>query len=500
MAGNSYPVIREKTRGLVWVALIAVMAIAALLVFDYAGAQDNDQWWLLATGREIVTSGIPYMNPFDVYGDQAIVVQQWIPAVLDYMLYESLGYVGFGLCVLVQGAIVAALAVSLGRKAMGNGNLDIACIVAAMMISVCSAYMSIRPQMWSMIAFLAILNVMESYRRSDNWKTLIWLPVIVIVHANVHMAMMPFDFVIVACYMLPSLHTLHLDTMNDRYHKLRLLIPMAAMALAALCNPYGIDGAMYLVNSYGAASYGNYIAEMGTTPTDTYYGIMMIASMIVGSMALGRLGLKKLNLPLTALFLMTLVLSFQHTRNVWLVALFAVPLVCSALETIHLNPRLRFLRDDAIKIISGTVGVFLILIVGVQVMTDNLVKEPTDTASTPIEAADWLDSNAETGAKVFTHFNAGGYMEWRGYRVGMDPRPELWNAAISKNGVNRYKEYIDMSQDKLSCEEYLSGKDFDYLLVNTDTELYKYLTASEMYSAVKNGSGYVLFAAKTAAV
>jgi hypothetical protein len=146
------------------------------------------------------------------------------------------------------------------------------------------------------------------------------------------------------------------------------------------------------------------------------------------------------------------------------------------------------------------VGIFLILIVGVQVMTDTLVKEPSDTASTPIEAADWLDGHADPNAKVFTHFNAGGYMEWRGYRVGMDARPELWNSAISKNGKDRYKEYIDMSQNKLSCEEYLADKEFDYLIVNTDTELYKYLTASEGYSTVETGSGYVLFSNDSAAV
>ena len=469
------------------------MAIAAILVFSYAGAQDNDQWWLLATGREIVTNGIPYMNPFDAYGDQAIVVQQWIPTVIDYMVYESFGYVGFGLCVLVQGLIVTILAIALGRAVMGNSNLDIACIVAAVMVSVCSAYMSIRPQMWSMMAFLAILNVMERYRRTDNWKLLIWLPVIVFAHVNVHMAMMPFDFFIVACYMLPRIRSLHISTMNDCYHRLRLIIPLAVMALAALCNPYGIDGALYLLNSYNSASYGNYIAEMGTTPTDTYYGMMMVVSVVIGSMALGKLGIKRLNLPLTVLFLLTLVLSFQHTRNVWLVALFALPLVCAALEDIHLIPRLRFLRDDVIKIISCMVGVFLILIVGIQVMTDNLVKDPKDTASTPIEAADWLDAHAQPKSTVFTHFNAGGYMEWRGYRVGMDARPELWNSAISKNGKDRYKEYIDMSQGNLSNEDYLKDKNFDYMLVNTDTDLYKHLTASESYSNVHSGNGYVLF-------
>ena len=123
------------------------------------------------------------------------------------------------------------------------------------------------------------------------------------------------------------------------------------------------------------------------------------------------------------------------------------------------------------------------------------MKDPKDSSSTPVAAADWLDEHAEGEVGVFTHFNAGGYLEWRGYKVAMDARPELWDSKISKNGQDRYHEYIDMSKDKMEPATYMEDKDFDYMIVNTDTDLYKYLLASTSYKVVQEGDGYVLFRA-----
>ena len=485
---------RLKTGGLVWVALAAALGMCGIAIFCYYGAQDNDQWWLLATGRWIAEHGIPYDNPFSLYGDQAIVIQQWLACLLDWVAYSLGGYVGLGILVLVMSLCVFCSVAALARTIM-DGNLDIACIVSLLFCACASSYMSIRPQMWSMLAFCAVLFVMERYRKTNSWKILIWLIPIMIVHANVHMAMMPYDLFIVACYLFPNIQGHYLKCARASYKRLPIVIVLVVMAACAFANPYGIDGALYLLNSYDAASYGNYIAEMGSTPTTTYYGMMMIVMVVVGAVSLGRLGLSHFNAPVTILYFVALALSFQHTRNVWLVALFAVPLAAAALSRIHFNPRTVFLRDDAPKVLIIAAGIVLMLALGITGTTEDLVKDPKDSTNTPVAAADWLDSHAEGDVGVFTHFNAGGYLEWRGYKVAMDARPELWDSKISKNGQDRYHEYIDMSKDKMEPATYMEDKDFDYMIVNTDTNLYKYLLASTSYKVVQEGDGYVLFRA-----
>lgn len=472
------------------------MIIASFAAFDYGGAQDSDQWWLLATGREIVENGIPYMNPFSVYDDQAIVVQQWIPCVMIWSAYSLLGYAGFGVLVLLQIAFVTLSALLLVWIVSDKRPSELSFFAIAAMIGCASAYLSVRPQSWSMIFFLLILSVCEKYRRTNNKRLLVLLPVIVAVHANFHLSMMPFDFAIIVCYLMPRIVTRRFSTTFDDYARLPIIVALLFMSIAALANPYGIDGALYLINSYGSAAYGNYIAEMGTiSPYDSYYGMLMIVMMALGLIAVGINGSKHIDLPLTMLFIACLVLSLQHVRNVWLVAVFALPLFASAVREVHFAPRFVFLRDDWMKNVICAIGIIAILCTGIYVNTSELNAVPKDNGTTPIVAADWLDANSvdKNSAKIFTHFNAGGYLEWRGYKVGMDARPELWDHCIAKNGADRYKEYIDFSKDKTTTTAYLADKNYDYAIVNEDTKMFTSLSGNSEWSVAAKGNGYTLF-------
>lgn len=491
---KDYPPITLRGGYMKWLALIAMMIVAGFAAYNYGQAQDSDQWWLFATGQYIAENGIPYTNPFSIWDNQGIVIQQWLPALITWLVYDSFGYIGIGTMVVVlMIALVASMLLLIAIVSEGKPS-EIAFFAIAGAIGVCSAYLSVRPQVWSMIAFILLLCVLERYRRTNNIKILILLPIIVALHANVHMSMMPFDFVIVVCYLLPTASIGNFSFGYSDYKRIPLLISLFVMALASLLNPYGLDGALYLLNSYGAADYGNYIAEMGTlAPANSYYGMMMVIMIAAGAIAIGANGSKRIDLPLVLLFVGTAFVGFQHVRNVWLVALFAFALIASASRGSTLKTNLLFLRDDLPKTAILSVGIAAILIIGMTQNVNELLEEPTDSRTTPIEATDWLDANASSNDGVFTHFNAGGYVEYRGYKVSMDARPELWNIAITGFNVNRYNEYIDMTNGDISENIYLSDKEFKYAIVNDDTDLYNYMSASTNWTLVLEGSGYGLF-------
>lgn len=488
----------RKTDNTWWIAILSIGAILGIAMMCYGGAQDNDMWWLLATGREIVENGIPYVNPFSIYPDQAIVIQQWVPAVIDYLVYSAFGFAGIGALVLIQVIALAASCFLFARIATGSKGAEATAIVIAVVIGCASSYLSIRPQVWSMIAYVLVLCVMERYRQTSNWKLLIFLPIIITAHMNFHMSLALFDFAIAAAYLLPSNlgNVSSLKSMFSNYRRIPIIEAIAVMAAASLINPYGIDGVLYFFNSIDAASYGDYISEMGTlAPYNQYYGRCMMAMVVIGGIAVGRNGMRHADLPLTALFLLTTVMSIQHVRNVWLVSLFAFALFAVSCRTrpIVLDTPVRILQDDLPKYIVSVTACIVIACLGAVKMTPELLQQPEDTMSTPIEAANYMDAHSDGETNVFTHFNAGGYLEWRGYKVSMDARPELWNSAIAKNGQDRYYEYIDMSKENIESNEYMEGKSFDYMIVNTDTTLYRYMLGSLDYKHVLDGNGYALF-------
>lgn len=486
----------DNTENTWWIALFAIAGLLGLAMFSYGQAQDNDMWWLFATGREIVEHGIPYENPFSAYGDQAIVVQQWIPCVICYLVYSWFGFTGIGVIVVATSVLFAFCSYFFAKiVSHGRGN-EITFVAMTIMMGAATSYLSVRPQVWSMIAYMLILTVMEKYKQSNNWKILCFLPIIMIVHVNFHLSLALFDVVIVGMYLLPDISKQKIKDMFTTYSRITIIVAICVMLFSSLLNPYGLDGALYIVHSYSAASYQDFIMEMNAlTPWTSYYGACMIVMIILGAAGIGKSGRKRCNLPLTFLFLIACVMSLQHVRNVWLAALFGFALFVYAYSNLRFRTSNLILRDDTAKIAFASITCLLILFVGVSSQTDFLNNQPEDNTSTPVEAADYIEAHVSDGdsANVFTHFNAGGYLEWRGFKVSMDARPELWNSLISKNGIDRYTEYVDMSLDDMSAQDYMTGKEFDFMIVDTDTSLYKYLSGSIDYNKALDGNGYVLF-------
>ena len=58
------------------------------------GFYNNDLWFLIATGREILENGIPFENPFALHDGMRMVVQQWLLASELYVVKDAFGMQG----------------------------------------------------------------------------------------------------------------------------------------------------------------------------------------------------------------------------------------------------------------------------------------------------------------------------------------------------------------------------------------------------------------------
>lgn len=499
-----------KSRSNVSVMLVAIAVIVAFASVYVTQAYDNDMWFIISSGREIVEHGIPMTNVFTWLPNLSTVIQQWLPDVLTYLTYANFGVIGICVFVAIEIAALVLSLLYLSKKASGGKiPYETSLILIAASIPALGAYISIRPQILTMIGITWTLIFLESYRHTNNWKWLIGLPITMIVHINCHMAMAPFDLFVIFMYLIPDVTkavrqvvpSFTYSFRDSSYSRKPLLIAFIVTCAAMLLNPYGINGAMYLVSSYGAADYGNYIKEMGAlTPWDSDYGMGMVLLTFIGAMAIGR-NRRKINFPGTMLLIACTFLSYQHVRNVWLGALLALPLAFQAFANVGFGTGKSV--DNPDPILADSVmwrvicGAFAIVAASSCIMTSVSnadINIDADSTSTPKNAMDWLNENhVSKNAKVFNHFNSGGYIEWRGYKAFIDARPELFEPAITGVDKHYYKDYVDTSTGKYSYDDMLSKYAFDFLIVNDDTNLYDSLMSNKNYLDVCNGNGYALF-------
>ncbi len=495
------------------VLLFAILT-GAMVLTSVSGSFDNDMWWLLATGREIAENGIPYTNPWSIHFGLQVVVQQWLAAVILYGVYNFFGYVGLKVLTVLQCGVLAVVLYLMSRIVSGHrrgGGEVFAFAITVAFISLV-AYLSVRPHVYSMTLYALVICVLEKYRLSHRRRWLILLPLLTCIHVNLHASMAPFDLFIIALYLIPDIPVI-LER-NDIFcpfaffrmdhRKVPLLIALIAAAAALLVNPYGIKAALYLVLSYGAAGYGDYINEMGRTGFWTDYGGAAMAMIVLGSMAIGHNGIKRVDVPLTILFIVCIPLAIMHTRNEWLVSLFALPLLARSFGNVRLNTA--SLKMCGNWTLNGALAVILAIgslaFVALDKWPDAIENAERDTSSLPSTAMDYLDQytqdqGTEKGSlKIYNSFNSGGYLEWRGYKVFMDPRPELWEPNIT--GVDRhyYQEFVDFAHGAIFSSDVVSEYDFDFLIVGSGSDLATYLRNSDGYETVCNGSGYQVWAKK----
>ena len=499
-----------RSRSNISVSLIAIAVIIAFSSVYAAQAYDNDMWFILASGREIVENGIPMTNVFTWLPNLSTVIQQWLPDVVTYLTYSKFGIAGICAMVAIQiAALVASLLVLSHKASGGKMRLETSLILIAASIPALGSYISVRPQILTMIGIAWTLVFLEAYRHTDDWKWLIGLPITMIVHINCHMAMAPFDLFIIFLYLIPDVTKFVKDIFpsftysfrDSSYSRKPLLIAFIVTCLATLINPYGLNGAMYLLSSYGAADYGGYIKEMGTiTPWDSDYGMGMVLMTFIGAMAIGR-NRRDINFPGSVLLIACTILSYQHVRNVWLGALLSFPIAFQAFASVGCgtgdkseDPGPIFADSIMWRLICGAFAIAAVCSCVTMSASNAEMNIGGDDTSTPKDAMDWLDENGVSkDAKIFNHFNSGGYIEWRGYKTFIDARPELFEPAITGVDEHYYREYVDTSTGDGSYSDMLDKYSFDFLVVNDDTSLYNDLLSDKGYVDVCDGNGYAMF-------
>lgn len=485
---------------IVFYALVALYA-----AWDIFGtAYDNDIWFIMATGEEIMKNGIPYTNPFSLHEDMGIVVQQWLPCVISYLIYGLGGFVALGAWVLVLFVAMAFSFYKVGRILRNDSyGSELIALVFVPLTVVMSTYASVRPHLYTMIAFIWIIGLLTLYRRTSKIAYIIPLPFIVALHVNFQASMAPFDIVIMVCYLIPNfLKPLHergrleaLQCIEWDYKRLPLLIVALASIVALLANPYLLDGALYLVKSFGSASYRDYISEMNPlVPASHWVYITALLIFVAAAIVVGAQGSKLINFPLLLLMVGTTALSFTQIRNIWLGPLFCALYLVSVSSHHCISLWMRAKAAKVLSCVAGalaTIGCCLLIAFEIPAIREL----PANDSSTPVAALDYLD---EIGAdkdrtRILNFFNSGGYFEYRGYKVVMDPRPELWAPSITGLSFDYYKEFVDMTLGDTYIDDYIAKYDLNVYVVDKTDASVDIFKNQEIYLEISGGSDYRAF-------
>lgn len=469
------PFVQTRKRDRLLLILLACIMSTAGFLMQGNGSYDSDGWFLLATGREIVEHGIPYANPWSFSSYRPIVVQQWLHDVLLYVSYALAGYAGTIIYQTLLAALVA-LSIAFAIRGFGDRSLTLPRLLFCIGLALFGAgiYISVRPTAWSMACMCLTIGICTRWRRTGDWHYLMALPAISVLHVNMQSAMWLLDVFLAGCFLLPDdLSKFKTVTPEEMLSEIfPLSIALVAMLVASFANPYGVDGARYVITSMGTASYGNVISEMKPAFEATKgFCVVFFALGFIPIALAAAIGRRRIDVPMLVIVLATFIATVLHWRNVWTFS------ISSALAFASMLPKTE--NPAPLKSPAAAKTVALIaLLAAIGPIAANCYVYATNGGQSC-----WQSSERSAGTLVEEITESGvydpavyaedpviyNYLEWKGMKVPFDLRPELWDEKGAMGTTSPYRDYVDGMQSEKAKLSYLTSNGFDYYIVSRDS-------------------------------
>lgn len=168
--------------------VLALAILAAVLAGGVTKIADLDFWWHLKAGELIVKErAIPRTDVFSfTAAGREYIDHEWLFQVVQYAIYAAAGPMGIAL----MKCLIVALTLTLAAFYIVRRGVDPLVAGGLAMLSLAGGITRFieRPEMFSALFAVLTFIVLDSYARTRDWRLLVWLPVICVVWANVHAA------------------------------------------------------------------------------------------------------------------------------------------------------------------------------------------------------------------------------------------------------------------------------------------------------------------------
>lgn len=454
------------------------LLFTAALFFAFLWAtvirDDSDFYHILTSGRDIWETGrIPVWNTHFAYDGLQIVIQQWLYAFIVYGIYHVFGWAGMQVFLWIEFAILFLLLYKIGTQ-RGLSHLHIVvCFIPVVFL--CSVFLTPRPYLVTVILLLWQFYVQEAAFVYKREKVAWFLPVIFLLAINLHGALWPYHAGMLVLFLLP-LAAKHIRFFSKRF-VLDVHIRWWQVCLIPVCfgtlflNPYGIDLVLYVFRAMRAGVGSSMISISETGAPSLLDRNINFALWFLFYILYQRFVRKtKLSFIDTSLYLTGFILTAHVLRHIPILVIGEImllysPLFAGIFEVPFWHRMFSYCMVTE-KNRRQFAGLCCMIVLVSCFMQPHLVSERSAFLDMQ-QIADYLQEKNYEGV-VYTFFEPGCYMEYFGYIVASDGRPELLSESINKK-----EDLIDIFKDPLLCHEFIDRSGAEYgIAKDSYTKLY----------------------------
>ena len=449
---------------------ITLLLLTPLLFYNiYSFKIDNDFWFLTNIGKIILKKGFITTEPFTIHNNLSFIPQQWLTDIIFHLTYNTFNIRGIYILIILCTTLIIYILYKTAYLISNDKKKS--CLITVTSTSLLIIYNIIvtRPQTFDTIIFSLELFYLESYILKQNKKYLYPLPILSLLQINLHSSTWLMFYILMIPYYTEYIIS---KLKNNTTYKIKPLIIITLISLIiGLINPYGIKSIMYIFKSYGIPEINNSIIEMTPITINNNLLFYVIIFILFYSFYYNK-GKNKIRYILLTLGITYL--SLKHYRGILYLYIICVLIFSYNFKTNITRKPTTIQRKNKI--------IYLILITLLLII---IIFNPNINDGVEIkDFANYLDKNSTKKIKLFTGYNDGAYMEYRGYKCYIDARAEVFLKSNNKK-EDIFTEYYKLLNNDLNINKFLEKYQFDYLLVdNSHKNLLNTLIKSNKYTKI----------------
>lgn len=453
-------------------SLVAFIWLGLFIITLLRLVEDTDLFYFIPNGEYIIKHGIPYINPFISTPNVPITIQNWLYCVIC-ALANHLGKWGlFTLhAMFVFGTLTLVFYFLKDVKSKAFKALYF------IIFAYSFRFWTIRPQMLTFILCMATVIGVEKYNETGKIAWLLLIPLTTLIEINTHASYWIMHYIILLPYFVPFFSKIVVNkNIKDKKKVLNILL-FSLMGLGVLfINPYGIKSITYVFDALGNSTFDicSNIVEQQSGILFSFFGFIIIALIIVFTVATCH---KKIDSVTFWMFIGCTALVIYKLKFFPFFG-FGVLYLLRCLNDV---PKIKIRNGLALLLI-----VFSITLSDLSINPENLC----DAYLKLEEMADYLDKHEDFDTSVMVQFQYENYFEYRGYKVYLDARPELYNEDMLKTANAFYGTDGNTSSQRKEIHDTL---DIDYAIAYTDSQISEDLYNNENYTFIMENDIFTMF-------
>lgn len=452
-----------------WMLILIVILAPTLVILKIFGGLDNDLWYLLNEGRYIIQNGLYHTDMISMHQGLDIVVQNWLSAVIFWIVYAFMGSKGIFFMVLIVNVVICYLVYKISMLISDNNKVMSILVTLFTDINMSFYFIVSRPQIFSFVILLLVIYMLELYIKKDDIKYLKFIPLLSFLEINLHASLWWFIFLFMLTYIIDGIKSKKL--MLQGYKLKPIIICFIVSFLVGLINPYGYKAITFIFNSYGDKYMLQYIYELQRYTFNRFSGVHTFVVILITMLLSVYFRKGTVRVRYLCMYCGTLILGMITVKAFNLFLLISgIPLALLLKDIVIKN------LDNVSKakriisyVLITLIAISLVGFSGYTYYKMNKKIEFRHMASDAVDAIDLFTNNYP--ASVYVSFNDGGYISFRGYKPYIDPRAEVY---LKKNNHKKdiYEEYYRFETGQIDINEFIKKYNFDFILLKNGDRLY----------------------------